>query len=72
MERLWGWFLELCHTERMYAEGAVALPLSSLAIWAWCQLKGFTLQPWELRAIRLLDTLWLSTSRRKTTDAIDT
>jgi len=50
----------------------MALPLSSVAIWAWCQLKGITLQSWELRALRLLDTAWLNTSRKKPTDVHDT
>lgn len=71
LERLWGWFLELCHTDRIYVEGGVPLPLSSLAIWAWSQLRNVVLEAWELRAIRLLDGRWLAAQRKKPQEGED-
>lgn len=64
LERLWGWFLELCHTDRIYADGGIPLPLASMSIWAWSQLRGIVLEQWELRAVRLLDGKWLFAQRK--------
>jgi hypothetical protein len=67
LERLWGWFLEISSVDRIYADGGFPLPISSLSIWAWCQLRGFQLEPWEVRLIRLLDTAWLTAHRKQVT-----
>lgn len=64
LEALWASFLELSFSGRSYIEGG-PLPLSSTEILSWCQLNQLTLQPWELRAIRLLDTAWLSAQRKE-------
>lgn len=58
LDYIWGWFLELAHTGRVYANG-VAMPLSNAEIWAWCQLNDVRLLPWERRTFRLLDVAWL-------------
>jgi hypothetical protein len=62
---IWGWFLELAHTGRVFAEGGVAMPLSSTEIYAWSQLNEVRLQPWERRLIRLLDVAWLKNRNRR-------
>lgn len=67
-ERLWSWFLEMCHTERTFTSG-FPLPLSSSSILAWCQLRGVTMDLWEVRAIRLLDATWLRIRNKPKTDA---
>lgn len=63
LEYLWVWFLEMSSTGRIY-EGGGALPLSSLELWAWCQLNDIRLSPWERRCIRLLDVAWLCAFNR--------
>ena len=63
LEYLWAWFLELSFTGRAYLSGT-PLPLSNGEIWAWCQLNRAALEPWELRAVRLLDTAWLAARRQ--------
>ncbi len=61
---LWHWFLELCFTGRTYVE-TEPLPLSNTELVSWCQLNRIEFQPWELRALRLLDTAWLAARREK-------
>jgi hypothetical protein len=34
--------------------------LTASEIWAWSQLSGQRLSPWEFRAIRLLDRAWMA------------
>lgn len=53
-ETLWAWFLDLS-IGRSYSAGGTPLPLSNGEIWCWCQLHGIRLEPWQLRALRLLD-----------------
>lgn len=61
----WSTFLELSGTGRTISPGGTPLPLSSLEIWAWCQLRRRALAPWELRLLRLLDVAWLEAVRKK-------
>ena len=65
VDYVYGWFMELCHTGRSYGQSGLALPLNSSEIWAWSQLNGVRLAPWELRLIRLLDVKWLNAFNKK-------
>lgn len=55
LEYLWGWFLDLSAAGRQYGPSGMPMLLSNTEIFAWVQLQGIILEPWELRTIRLLD-----------------
>ncbi len=50
---LWAWFLDL------RAGQPAAMPLSHGEIAAWSRLSGVTVAAWELRALRVLDRVWI-------------
>ncbi len=50
---LWGWFLEL------NAARAGTVPISYRELEAWSRLSGLSLSPWEVKALKALDTNWL-------------
>jgi hypothetical protein len=64
LDYLWTWFLELSFTGRTYGQFG-AMPISNTELLAWSQLNQVQLRPWELRAMRLLDTAWLASRRPK-------
>jgi hypothetical protein len=41
------------------SSGFGPLYLTATEIWAWSQLSGQRLTPWEFRAIRLIDRVWM-------------
>ena len=53
-EFLWGWYLDLSASRQIGGMG-FPQPLGFAEIWAWCQLHRISLQPWQLRTLRLLD-----------------
>ena len=53
---LWGWFLELASGR---TGGMGPNPITWEGIAAWASLTGTTPAPWEIRAIRALDTAYL-------------
>ena len=44
--------------------GMGMVPLHSERLWAWQQVMGFTLSPWEERALRSLSAVYVSESSR--------
>ena len=68
-EHIWVWFWEVALTRG--SNGFAPNPLSPIDIWAWSQLNGLTLRPWEVRALHMLDQAFLkeqSKSGRKRED----
>jgi hypothetical protein len=64
LEEQWRWFTELSCTGRSVSPSGSPSAISSQEIVAWCQLNQITLQPWEVKLIRLLDMAWLSAARK--------
>lgn len=58
LEYLWGWFNDLDHARG--GSGFGPSPISYSELLAWTTLSGIRPQSWEIRAIRLLDTLYLA------------
>jgi len=54
---LWRYFFEL-NSERS-SNGMGPNRLTSTGIKDWCYLTRTSLDPWEVRAIKLLDSLWI-------------
>lgn len=54
---LWGWFLDL-HSGRPYGMGPA--PMTWEGVLAWATLTGNYPAPWEVRAIRALDSAFLA------------
>jgi hypothetical protein len=52
-----GWFNELSAGRGNNGFGPNAIPATEVA--AWCMLTCRRLQPWEFRALRILDAAWL-------------
>lgn len=61
---LYGWFWEMAQGRPFGPEG-ILLPIPCTEIAAWCQLGGVRLHPWELTAIRALDTAFLKVAAEK-------
>ena len=53
-EFLWAWYLDLSASRQIGGMG-FPQPIGFAEIWAWCQLHGISLKPWQLRTLRLLD-----------------
>lgn len=53
-EFLWAWYLDLSASRQIGGMG-FSQPIGFAEIWAWCQLHGITLKPWQFRTLRLLD-----------------
>lgn len=64
LDRLWATFLEISYTERTYMEG-MPLPISSMALKAWSELRGIAFEPWEITIIRRLDSSWIKAKMTK-------
>lgn len=60
---LLNWFLEISPGRAQSGFGP--LPLSSLEIWAWCQLRGVSLTQWEVGILRDLDHLWIGVMTKR-------
>lgn len=54
---VWGYFIEL-HTERSN-NGFGPNRINSTGIADWCKLNGISLLPWEIKAIKRIDQLWM-------------
>lgn len=59
---VWNYFLEL-HGERG-SSGMGVSKITSSGIIDWQQIEGIRLKHWEIRAIRLLDNLWMESQRK--------
>jgi hypothetical protein len=55
---LWGYFVDL-HNGRQY--GMAPCPISIESIYCWRNLNKILLSPWEVKAIREIDSAWLRT-----------
>jgi hypothetical protein len=54
LEFLWNWYLDLAASRQLSGMGSPqAIPPSEIV--AWQQLMRIDLEPWQVRAIRLLD-----------------
>lgn len=55
---LWGYFQDLHGTRPDNGFGPCRIPRTEIA--AWQDQEGVALQPWEVRAITLMDAAWIS------------
>jgi hypothetical protein len=60
---LWGWFLELDGARG--SNGFGLNPLSYSEIQAWATLMRVTLAPWEVEAIKRIDSVRIRVSNEK-------
>lgn len=58
LEDLWGWFVQL-HDSRG-SSGFGPARISHLDLFAWQQVSGVSLAPWEVEAIRRADNAYLA------------
>jgi hypothetical protein len=58
---VWRYFAEL--SQFRGNNGFGANPITPTGILDWCRLAGTKLDPWEIRAIALLDEAYLPTTR---------
>lgn len=61
---LWNWSWELAQGRPVGPEG-ISLPIPNTEIRAWTELTGYRLEPWELAAIRGLDSTYLRIAAEK-------
>lgn len=64
LEYLWEWFLDLSAAGRQYGPSGMPMLLSNSEILAWCTLQGLTLEPWELRTVKLIDLMLIGELRQ--------
>lgn len=57
-EHVWGYFLDL-HSERT-SNGMGPNKITSSQIKDWSDLNRIRLDPWEVRAIKVLDNNWMN------------
>ena len=57
---LWRYFAEL-HAERS-SNGFGPNRITSTGIKDWCSLNRIKLDPWEIKAIKRIDQLWMETN----------
>lgn len=55
---IWQYFVDL-HSERGNS-GMGASKITSAGLLDWQAVEGITLKHWEIRAIRLIDNLWMN------------
>lgn len=63
VQYLWSWFLDL-HSFRG-SNGFGANPIDPSLIRDWCWLTGVILEPFEVRAIRVLDMEYMAASQKE-------
>lgn len=56
---LWGWFCDLSSGRTM---GMGANPITWEGMVAWCSLTGNRPAPWEVRALKALDSAYLTST----------
>lgn len=60
---VWAWFLELAAARS--ANGTSLNPVGFADIDAWARLTGRRPTPWEVGALRALDTVWLAPDEKE-------
>jgi hypothetical protein len=58
MDHVWGYFMDLHQTRPAGGFGPGRIPRTEIA--AWQDQEGIALQPWEIRAITVLDAAWIA------------
>lgn len=62
LDYLWEWFWELDHSR----DRSMSIsPITYAELHYWQRIKGVTLKPWELDAIRMMDTAYCSEANKK-------
>ena len=60
-EYLWDWFIEMHADRRSGVNGAERFSAADMLDWCWA--SGNTLELWERKALRLIDSAWIKAQK---------